>query len=70
MKYVIAGGDVVDGAGTPAQQCDVFVTGGVIAGVRPAKDHHAGWHVFDATGLTIVPGFIDVHSHGDNVPWQ
>ncbi|MBV8639063.1 MAG: D-aminoacylase [Candidatus Eremiobacteraeota bacterium] len=69
MKVVIAGGDVVDGTGTAAQPRDVFVEDGVIADVRPASDEHASWHVLDATGLTIAPGFIDVHSHADNVPF-
>ncbi len=69
MKFVIAGGDVVDGAGTAGQKCDVFVSGGVIAEVRPASDNHVGWDVVDASGLTVAPGFIDVHSHADNAPF-
>ncbi len=69
MKLVIAGGDVVDGTGTAAQKCDVFVSDGVVTDVRPASDQHAGWDVLDATGLTVTPGFIDVHSHADNVPF-
>jgi N-acyl-D-amino-acid deacylase len=69
MKYVIAGGDVVDGTGHTARRCDVFVAGGEIIDVRPASDHHPGWNVTDATGLTIAPGFIDVHSHADVAPF-
>jgi N-acyl-D-amino-acid deacylase len=69
MKLVIAGSTVLDGTGSAAQTCDVFVADGRIVDVRPSGDHHAGWDVVDATGLTLSPGFIDVHSHADNVPF-
>jgi N-acyl-D-amino-acid deacylase len=69
MKRVIVGGNVVDGTGSTAQRCDVFVADGGIADVRPASDQHPGWEVIDATGLTIAPGFIDVHSHADVSPF-
>jgi N-acyl-D-amino-acid deacylase len=69
MKIVIAGGSVIDGTGSPALQNDVYVLDGSIADVRPASDDHRGWDVIDATGLTVSPGFIDVHSHADNAPF-
>ncbi|HTX56431.1 MAG TPA: D-aminoacylase [Candidatus Acidoferrales bacterium] len=69
MKRVIAGGEVIDGTARAAQRCDVFVQDGAITEVRPAADHHPGWQVIDASGLTIAPGFIDVHSHADVVPF-
>jgi N-acyl-D-amino-acid deacylase len=69
MKRVIADGAVVDGTGSATRRLDVFVADGVIADVRPVSDHHPGWEVVDATGLTIVPGFIDVHSHADVAPF-
>jgi len=67
-KIVYAGATVVDGTGGPAASCDVFVDGERIEDVRPHADTHAGWKSIDATGLVIAPGFIDVHSHGDNAP--
>lgn len=69
MNVAIAGGCVIDGTGAPARACDVYVADGRIADVRPCGDDHRGWDVIDASGLTISPGFIDVHSHGDNVPF-
>ena len=69
MKRVIAGGEVIDGTGSAPQRCDVFVQDDEIADVQPARDHHPGWDVVDATGLTIAPGFIDVHSHADVAPF-
>jgi N-acyl-D-amino-acid deacylase len=68
-KYVIAGGEVVDGLGTPKRRVDVFVVDGRIDDVRPHADHHPGFDVLDATGLIVAPGFIDAHSHADNAPF-
>ncbi len=67
-KTVYAGATVVDGTGRPAGAYDVFVAGERIEDVRPHADTHGGRHTIDATGLVIAPGFIDVHSHGDNAP--
>jgi N-acyl-D-aspartate/D-glutamate deacylase len=67
-KTVYVGATVVDGTGGPPGAYDVFVDGERIEDVRPHTDTHAGWNTVDATGLVIAPGFIDVHSHGDNAP--
>lgn len=67
-KDVVAGARVVDGTGKSASELDVFIIEGWIDDVRPHTDSHPGWHVIDASGLTLAPGFIDVHSHGDNAP--
>jgi len=65
---VISGAKVLDGSGEPAQAADVGVSDGRIAVVtsRPgllSKDGAAEWVA--AAGLTLAPGFIDVHSHAD-----
>ncbi len=68
FKEVVVGARVVDGTGKPADNLDVFITDGSIVDVRLHADSHPGRRVIDATGLTLTPGFIDVHSHGDNAP--
>lgn len=66
---LIQGATVADGSGREPALADVLVIGGRIAaveppGVLPARD----LPVLEATGLVVAPGFIDVHSHGDNAP--
>jgi len=68
-KRVVSGASVFDGSGSPAREDDIFIVDGKVDDVRPHSDHHPGWDVIDATGLTVAPGFIDAHSHADNVPF-
>ncbi|MGA3036992.1 MAG: D-aminoacylase [Vulcanimicrobiaceae bacterium] len=65
----MSGALVLDGSGSPACEDDIFIVDGKVDDVRPHSDHHPGWEVIDATGLTVAPGFIDAHSHADNVPF-
>lgn len=61
---LIKGGTVVDGTGSPGVQADVGIRGDRIAKIGALSDASAD-HVIDASGLTVAPGFIDVHSHDD-----
>src|SRR5580693_4189701 len=69
MSYdlIIRGGTVVDGTGAPARTADVAVTDGLIAAVGPdaGRIDGAAKRIVDADGLTVTPGFIDVHTHFD-----
>ena len=60
---VIRGGTIVDGSGAAPYIADLAVSGGLIVEIGtvagPAK------RVIEATGLTITPGFIDIHTHYD-----
>jgi N-acyl-D-aspartate/D-glutamate deacylase len=61
---VIAGGSVIDGEGTPPVRADVGIRGGRIAAIG-ALGTSAATRRIDATGLTVAPGFIDIHNHSD-----
>jgi len=60
---VVRGGTVVTTAGS--RRADVAVTGGVIEAVEPDLSGAAAAadEVVDATGLLVLPGVIDVHTH-------
>ena len=64
FDILIRGGRVLDGSGNPAFNADVGVRGDEIVRVGDLSDASAG-RVIDATGLYVVPGFIDLHSHAD-----
>jgi N-acyl-D-amino-acid deacylase len=62
---VIRHGRLVDGSGNPAFYADVAVKDGRIAAIgRVAGDVKTE---IDAQGLIVAPGFIDVHTHADEV---
>ena len=63
-ELVIRGGLVVDGTGAEPRQADVAVDGGVITAVD-AKVSGRGAREVDADGLTVTPGFVDIHTHFD-----
>jgi N-acyl-D-aspartate/D-glutamate deacylase len=61
---VIRNGFVVDGTGAPGRLADVAIRGGVIVDVGSDIDA-TGADVFDADGLLVTPGFVDIHTHFD-----
>jgi N-acyl-D-amino-acid deacylase len=63
---IIANGVVVDGTGGPSRRADVAIAGGRIAEVGTLSNA-AARERFDATGLVVAPGFIDVHTHADRI---
>ena len=70
MATVLRGGTVVDGTGAPGRRADVAIEGGRIAEVAESIDA-TGAEVVDLDGLTLTPGFIDVHTHYDaQVTWD
>ncbi|QJW46725.1 D-aminoacylase [bacterium BFN5] len=57
---------IVDGTGTPWFKADVAVTGDTITAVgRLPYSRRNHKEIIDAEGLTLTPGFIDMHSHSD-----
>src|ERR1039457_2204532 len=61
MSIVIKKGRVIDPASQTDRVADVLIVDGRIAGVAPNLSANA--EVFDATGMIVAPGFIDMHVH-------
>jgi N-acyl-D-amino-acid deacylase len=63
---VLRGGTVIDGTGAPRSVADVRIEGARIAEVGEHLSTQ-GADVIDATGKIVAPGFIDVHTHDDQI---
>jgi len=62
---LIKGGKVLDGDGGPARNVDIRVADSIISEVAADLTPNTDETVFDATGLLVTPGFVDVHTHYD-----
>ena len=60
---VIRGGLVIDGTGGAPRLADVAVDNGLITRVGMVPD--GGRREIDAAGLTVTPGWVDIHTHYD-----
>ena len=71
MAYdiVIRGGEIVDGTGGEPYRGDVAVQDGKIAALGTVDPR--GTREIDADGLTVTPGFVDIHTHLDaQIGWD
>jgi len=59
---LIKNGRVIDPASGHDAVADIWIENGLITGVGSGL-LHAGAEVFDASGLIVAPGFIDMHVH-------
>lgn len=65
LDVAVRGGRIVDGTGGPAYHADV--------GIRRGRIVAIGRHVpparleLSAEGCVVAPGFVDVHTHGENI---
>lgn len=66
---VVRGGAIVDGTGASAVAGDVAIDAGVI--VQVGGKAGPGRQEIDADGLTVTPGFVDIHTHLDaQIGWD
>jgi N-acyl-D-amino-acid deacylase len=68
LRYdvLIRGGRIVDGTGTPGMLADVGVRNGRIASLG-ALPSATGDLIIEAKGMIVAPGFVDVHTHADEI---
>lgn len=69
FDLVITGGTVIDGTGTAPCRADIGIKHGRIAEIAPKLSGEAPL-VIQAAQKIVAPGFIDVHSHCDLVPFM
>jgi len=62
FDLLLVNGRVLDGSGNPWMRADIAVSGGRVVVVGDVGREQAA-RVIDLQGLTVAPGFIDVHSH-------
>ncbi|MDD4573678.1 MAG: D-aminoacylase [Sphaerochaeta sp.] len=62
--YFFRNATIVDGSGQPPFVGDVAIKDDMIVKVSQGVDRPSGT-AFDATGLVLCPGFIDIHGHSD-----
>lgn len=60
---VIRNGRVIDPASGLDAVCDVYLAAGRVGAVGANLDAPSSAAVFDATGMIVAPGFIDMHVH-------
>ncbi len=67
FDLAIVNGQVIDGSGASAFAADVAVRGNtiVLVGNLGEAQRKRSRRVIDAGGLTVSPGFIDIHTHSD-----
>ncbi len=63
VDLIIRNANIIDGTGAPSFPGDVEIDGGRIAVVGTANASSRA--EIDAKGLSLAPGFIDVHTHDD-----
>ena len=66
MQYdvLIRGGWLVDGLGNTPYQADIGIQNEQIVAIAPSLKEGAKM-VFEAEGLWVTPGFINMHAHSD-----
>ena len=61
--FTIRGAEIYDGSENPAQKADIVVVNGSIAEVGKVIKGNERGKILDGSGLSLAPGFIDMHAH-------
>jgi N-acyl-D-amino-acid deacylase len=68
---IVVNGTVIDGSGTPRQQADVGIAGGIVTEVGTVRGPSR--QIIDAPDRFVVPGFVDGHTTSTRsscgIPW-
>ena len=66
---IIKNGNIIDGTGSAAYSGDISIKDGVITEIGEINGDAA--EIIDAEGMTVSPGFIDIHTHLDaQIGWD
>ena len=63
MKTLIKGGKIVDTLSGTIRKADILIDGSVIKAITESIVEQDHVKVFDASGLFVCPGFVDIHVH-------
>jgi N-acyl-D-amino-acid deacylase len=66
LEVVLHSGLIVDGSGSSPFITDIAFADDRIVRIGDCSEHESAMHV-DCRGLAVAPGFIDMHSHSDEV---
>jgi N-acyl-D-amino-acid deacylase len=66
FDLLIQNGRIIDGTAAPAAHGDIGIRDGKIAALGKLNPQDAA-KTIDAHGLVIAPGFIDVHTHAEDI---
>jgi len=64
LDLLLAEAHVIDGTGNPWFEADIGIRNGRIVAIGNLEGRAAVRRI-DLAGLTVAPGFIDLHSHAD-----
>ena len=68
LDLIIENGEIVDGSGAEPFKGDVAIKNGLITEVGDVSC--TAKNIIEATDLTVIPGFVDIHTHYDGqVTW-
>ena len=66
---IIKNGNIIDGTGSEAYIGDISIKDGVITAIGVVNGDAT--EIIDAEGMTVSPGFVDIHTHLDaQIGWD